>query len=751
MSAITYPLAFGHWQLSGRKLVCRLPCKTITVEAPGPLLREVLSLCDGRRAWQDVAAELGKRWASDSVNGFLSHLREAGALIESAQALTAWTELGQLPAPYPMLAAPDELDQLSAQTQARLLPGEGEALCEDTPAARELIALLAQRQSHRTFADAALTYRQVCTLVWAAHGVARLEDGPKPRLHRTIPSGGNIHSVRWFVFLLRPAQRSDGTQADEGLYEARFHLEGGASLALLKTGSRAAWNVLRDPRVLQFASALIVPLVDTGLPARKYGNRATIFAQLEVGQAWQNAQLMAGALGAAAIVRGDTRSKAVLDVLGEALGVDAADAVGWLALPALVVGSRPSAEQVFQQQRESWIQIFPAPVPGDDLRAGETGERFAYSAKDRHSDLCTTGRANDPRTALVKAEAEAWERRGWRTLKDGHEGTIHDITGALDPTGIVAYTPQQYASEEFPFAPFDTAQSYLWIDAADARSGAVARVPAEHVFAPGCLPESIGASLLTNVSTSGVAAWTNPQVALQSAVLELIERDAFLRYWIARQCPPGMCETSMPSEAIHRVRLLRECGARVSVSRLDNAPVPVFTVFVQDPVRPYTAVTAAAAFEQEAALIKALDEAEGRLLHSMKYPAQPLRSAGQVQGIADICRYYRTKRFFRRADFYAAGAAVQVFGEGSFSRDWPQLEERLVQAGRRVLAVDLTPKGAAIHQGRTNLHVMRAIVPGLIPIWFHSGLEPAGLAAFRMAAGGNKPTRHHPHPIHPFT
>lgn len=758
MSAITYPLAFGHWQLSGRKLVCRLPRKTITVEAPGALLREVLSLCDGRRAWQDVTAELGKRWAPDSVNGFLSHLREVGALIESAQALTWWTELGQLPGPYPVLAATEELAQLSARTQSGLLPGRGETLARDTAAAHEFINLLVQRESHRTFADTPLSYRQICTIAWAAHGVTHSAETARNPLHRTVASGGNLHSVRWLVFLLRPADAADGAPVTPGLYEVRFHREGGASLELLVTGAATAWNVVRDPRVLQFASALILPLADTRLPARKYGNRATMFAQLEVGESLQNAQLMAGALGAGAIVRGDTNADVVIDIARHALRVEEDESAYWLPLPALVVGSRPTHAQVIQQQHDNWIQVFSASVPRQKHEPGERHEppsearrRFAYAARDRLGELSASGRACDAPTALVKAEAEAWERRGWLTLKAGREGSIGDIAGAMVPSAIAAYAPQQYACKGFPFAPFSPDKRYVWIEATDARTGGLARIPAEYVFAARCLPESIRANLLTNVSTSGVAAWTDPQRALQLGVLELIERDAFLRHWIARRSPATMCESTMPADAQHRIRLLRETGARVIVSRLDDAQVPVFTVFVQDIARPFTAITAAAAFDQETALIKALDEAEGRVLHSLAYPAAPLEKACVVHGIADICRYYQTKRYFKRADFYAAGSAVQRFGEGLFNSTWAELETCLTHGGRPILAVDLTPAGATIHQGRTPLQVMRAIVPGLIPIWFHSGLEPAGLADFQSAQRSTKRRPYQPLVIHPFT
>jgi hypothetical protein len=82
-------------------LVCRLPRKTLTVTAPGELLGEVLDLCDGRRRWEQVMAQLGQHWAPHSVRQFLSGLSAQGAIVEAGEALARWSEIGQIPLPTP--------------------------------------------------------------------------------------------------------------------------------------------------------------------------------------------------------------------------------------------------------------------------------------------------------------------------------------------------------------------------------------------------------------------------------------------------------------------------------------------------------------------------------------------------------------------------------------------------------------------------------------------------------------------------
>jgi ribosomal protein S12 methylthiotransferase accessory factor len=269
------------------------------------------------------------------------------------------------------------------------------------------------------------------------------------------------------------------------------------------------------------------------------------------------------------------------------------------------------------------------------------------------------------------------------------------------------------------------------------------------VHALSALPAHYRARACTNSSTSGVAAWTDAEGALCRATLELIERDAFLRAWLARRAPPRIALRSLPGDARRSIARLQAAGCDVSVSRLD-APVPVFSVYLREDKRPFAAITAAAALDPDAALAKALDEAEGRLAHAVAFPAEPLQRASDVQGTHDVHRFYQTRRFFRNADFWRRGPASSTFAEDPECRDWHALKTWLADRGLDLLAVDLTPEGAALDQGRRPLVVMRAFVPGLLPIWFQHGLQPAGLPAFQAALGQRGP-RGNAAFVHPFT
>jgi hypothetical protein len=88
---------------------------------------------------------------------------------------------------------------------------------------------------------------------------------------------------------------------------------------------------------------------------------------------------------------------------------------------------------------------------------------------------------------------------------------------------------------------------------------------------------------------------------------------------------------------------------------------------------------------------------------------------------------------------------------GDNALDGNDLLNHLADRGLDVYFCDITPPMSSINQGRTPLFVVRAFVPGLVPIWFGYGVEPAGmLKPSSDRTAGAWPSRS-PVPIHPCT
>jgi ribosomal protein S12 methylthiotransferase accessory factor len=741
------PVVFGHWLVRGDRLECRLPRKVVTVRAPRRLLSEVMELCDGSRSWKRVVGKLSETWSAETIAPFMLELANANVVVESTQLWAHWSDVAQIPEPTRTTATDAELGQLPVKAQAHLLPGEGTLHPRLRSGEDGLTAILKERKTSRTFSDAPISAETLCSILWAAHGVAGPSESEEVGWHRTTGSAGNMHSARWFVAVLRdlPSAEPSGTGIAEGMYEAAFHVQGGASLRPLPGRALNAWRCLSDPRVLRFASAVVFPVYDVAGPGRKYGNRATLFASIEAGQCMQNAQLMAVALGAGCAMRGDTVASEVLALAG----LHPQASAHWLPMPGLVFGLEPSPLERRQQTADKRFRVAPNLQPPTLSGAGMIGFATTPAEPAMAGLPGGSGRASDPRLALTKAEAEAWERLGWATAANLVEAPALELPGHIPPQEIAAYSRSQYASRGFPFGPFVPACSSLWRDAVDSSTGKRHPVLAEFIHPVHSLPPDYQARCYTQATSSGVAAGTSAEDALARATLELIERDAFLCSWLRGHAPASVSLQSMPKEMRMRIVELRDAGLEMTVLDISTPWSAVLAVFAQTHELPFTTITAAASLDPEEALRRAIEEAEGRFAQARASAVPP---SAEADAISQVERYYRSPRTYRRSDFFVP--ATQTVGFGVVGREsshtWDEARARMHADGFRLLAVDLTPAKAAIHQGRAPLHVVRAIVPGLVPIWFQRGTQPQGMHRFRKAAGaaGGRPAGHF---VHPFT
>lgn len=635
METAGYPVAYGHWQVQRRGLVCRLPEKTVTVRAPSGLLRAVQGLCDGQLAWKEVAAELAVRWSAGPVEAFLAELRMQGLLVDA----------------------------------------DGEVA---------------------TFADQAIDAQALSACLREA----------QERLGRR---------AEWWVAVLRELDGAFGRGVSRGIYRASVGVDGQAVLDRRECHLDKAWHLLEDPRILTFASAVIAPIdVDT--------------SELSEQGDWSVSTAVACA------VRGDLR-------------VDTCRSPFAQTQHCVVLGAAASRRDLAHARAARSVPLRAASFPTAMLSQG-----FAFIAgpvPSGHGDIFTTGRAADALVATRKAEAEAWERRGWAHLGPVVNGPMGEVPGAINPQRVVAYSDEQHLRADFPFARFKEDAPYLWRTGCDVATAAPVALPAECIHALSALPRKFQLAACTGTSTSGMAAGTDVESALCRATLELIERDAFLRCWLRGRSLPVLARESLPSAALRQVQELEALDLRVEILQVPTDLACVFAVFIQGRKRALTAVTAAAEFHPEGALIRALNEAQGRAAHAAAFPARPAAAGDLIRGPADISRYYQSPRTYREADFLVGPEPGRRFGAPlDAASTWLELQSRLAQTGHRIYAFDLTPPGAAIDQGRAPLHVIRAVVPGLLPIWFGTGLEPAGLPAFQSRLGGRSLSEL---PVHPFT
>ncbi len=166
-----------------------------------------------------------------------------------------------------------------------------------TKGSKSLEETLAARRSVRRFAAAPLSIEQIGQLCWAAQGVS--EPG---RGLRTAPSAGALYPLELYVV----------TAAG-----VRHYVPAGHALAAHISGDvrpqlqQASWG----QSCVGSAPAVFVIAAETARTARKYGDRAQRYVDMEVGHAGQNILLQAVAMDLAAVPVGAFQDEKVAAIL----------------------------------------------------------------------------------------------------------------------------------------------------------------------------------------------------------------------------------------------------------------------------------------------------------------------------------------------------------------------------------------------------------------------------------------------------
>jgi thiazole/oxazole-forming peptide maturase SagD family component len=718
---VEFPVFAGRLIVHGRRGVCYLANREVEIEAPPEVLAVLARRCDGRTRTADIVESLASRWDSTEVSRLIGGLVEEGVICEGRELPRAWWALIQNP---PWLSSALDAEKIAAlpgearQAVTTAVPSVAYQAVKSTP----LSALLGRRCSTRTFSLDPLDRDALLSLLWAAYGCAST---------RTVPSAGAIYPLNVDYLHLR-----SGAGLGVGRYRASYLENGKVGLLAQSDDIQGAARCFLDPDLLSHAQGTVVISGDLARSAIKYQARSALYVPIEAGHAAQNVLLAAVERNLAAVEIGGFEEDRLASLLELPRNV--------VPLTTVVIGSQPTQQQLDLCAGSPEIEFRWA----DDVSGPYSLPFYAGAAQVSGTETdWSWGRAEDPGLAHTKAVAEAQERWGCSVPAELRTAPIGDVHDAVPPQDILAYTKAQYTRADFPFRPFDAAVSYLWKQGTDVLTGETRSVLADFVY--------FGAFLdrprpYTSATSSGAAAHTSKAKALEGAVLELIERDAFMRTWLDRQVRPTIDPSTLPANTDRRVRALRQVGVEVQLKDHSLGLAPVVFAFAQSEEDGFTVATASAAFDREEALDSAMMELELLVALRLQNKAPRKIRPREVLEPEDHIDLYAQRRHFRRADCLAEGSETVSFSHVGERRPqtWSQLEQALADHGHKILWFDLTPHGASLQQGRTPLSIGRAIVTGLIPISFGWDHEP--LATFQSDPGRTRPVSSQPLFPHPF-
>jgi ribosomal protein S12 methylthiotransferase accessory factor len=394
-----------------------------------------------------------------------------------------------------------------------------------------------------------------------------------------------------------------------------------------------------------------------------------------------------------------------------------------LPLPELARVVEPLAEGPC-----SLVEIMP-PLPGASPLAAELRavvlSRFAFPDPDQvegeQQNFCHGAASNlaDARTLAIVEAAERYN--GLLPPLGASYAAFRNLADqALDPNALPLFSERQYARPGFRFRPFHPDEPLWWSRGVNLTQNQAVLVPSSAVY------YGYDDHLLGECS-SGVAAHTSRGHALLNAVLELVERDAFMIHWLHRLSPPRLDRKGLDQRRLERMlNAVQAMGYDVHVLDLTTdleIPVVLALATRTDQKRPALLVGAGSALASHVAVERAVSELFSAMLgQSPVWSLGPALAVSEVRRLADHSRAYEHPVWLPHAEFLWSSQRVSsrrsLLEEGDLRTRLETVIARLQSCGHDLIGVEMTAPDVRKHR----LRVVRAIVPGLQPL----GLEGGG-------------------------
>ncbi len=220
----------------------------------------------------------------------------------------------------------------------------------------------------------------------------------------------------------------------------------------------------------------------------------------------------------------------------------------------------------------------------------------------------------DPRRAIMKAVGESVERYcpGHFKYEDFILAAYSDLDcEAVHPADFALFSDKQYAEPDFPFIRLTASTPLRWVSAYSITHDQPVLVPASFVYMPYYFNQSDEPPVHNSIST-GLACGSNLAPAIYKAILEVIERDAFMIMW-QNQLPSPRIDLSTVNDPfiesfLNELSVLPvECQAYLIPSDIE---VPMIMVLLRNTSGhlPHTVIGMSADLNPYKALMLALEE-----------------------------------------------------------------------------------------------------------------------------------------------
>ena len=187
-----------------------------------------------------------------------------------------------------------------------LLPADFENL----QISADLRTLFAVRKSRRTYAQDAVTQRELSFLLWASQGIRKFPEDQRQITFRTVPSAGSRHPFETYLFV----NHVEGLR--KGIYHYLPEVHG---LEVYEDREDFGKELTQALCGQKFAAEAPVLFVWSALPYRtewRYGKKAAKYILLDAGHVCENLYLACEAIGCGTCAIGSYDQEGMDELLG---------------------------------------------------------------------------------------------------------------------------------------------------------------------------------------------------------------------------------------------------------------------------------------------------------------------------------------------------------------------------------------------------------------------------------------------------
>ncbi|HEX7041782.1 MAG TPA: YcaO-like family protein [Patescibacteria group bacterium] len=321
--------------------------------------------------------------------------------------------------------------------------------------------------------------------------------------------------------------------------------------------------------------------------------------------------------------------------------------------------------------------------------------------------------------ALLRALCEGMERYCLDNLKLPIAATssIKKVKKShLDPKIFSPFSSSQLANLKFRQFRINENSQFRWIEAESLSTGERKLLPAQ--LATYNYQYLDKEPLITIPLSTGVATGNSLEDALQRAILEIVERDAYMISYLNKLPSPSIELNQIKSKKIKRV-ISTFKRYRLELTLVDittDIEIPSFAAITIDRtgLGPAVSVGLKAGFDEEAAMISAIEESlmtRSWVRDKFAYSEVSTKKLKKILNIDDRARLWFSREMVEKLDFWLEGNKKKTlqFKKKNTKRGLDFIKRIFEEKNMEILYVDITDKKIK----EAGFAVVRVIIPQL--------------------------------------